>query len=76
MAGKKSFVFSGETPTPLPADARVANALEHIAYYLDRIDNHLEAVAIQVQAGNSEGARIAEALQGITGLLGRMATKS
>ncbi len=72
MAEKKTFVFGSETPVPLPAEKRVANALEHIAYYLDRIDNHLEAIAVHVNAGNANTALVVQSLRGIESVVGRM----
>jgi len=49
-------------------------ALEFIAHYLDRIDDHLEALAVQARAGTAESAKMAMALQSVTQLLGRIAS--
>ena len=39
---KRSFTFPSNRTATAPAEYRVANALEHIAHYLERIDGHLE----------------------------------
>lgn len=41
------------------AEQRKSRALEHIAYYLDRIDAHLEVIAQSAQTGGfNEGLRM------------------
>lgn len=49
----------------VPADHRDTRALEHIAYSLDRIDTHLEAIAERLQAGNATGTALVEQLAAI-----------
>ena len=46
-------------------DRRGDRALEYIANYLDRIDQHLEVVAEALQAGNSQASSIATNLMSI-----------
>lgn len=69
-SGKKRYAF--QDVVPIAVDVRAANALEFIAYYLDRIDDHLEALAGQAQAGNSSREGIRMELTGIVGLLARL----
>jgi hypothetical protein len=48
-----NFTHSGDH------ESRQTNALEHIAYYLDRIDAHLESIAQSCQSGAvNEGLRM------------------
>ena len=53
----------------------MANALEYIAHYLDRIDDHLEVIATEARDSSSGQTKIAQALVGVQQLLGRIATK-
>ncbi len=69
---KRAYVF--QDTQPMAVEARAANALEFIAYYLDRIDGHLERLAANVESGQANGARIGLELASITHLLGRMAS--
>ena len=50
---KQKFVFTSRATGAIPVEARVANSLEFIAHYLDRIEGHLERLANAVE---SEGA--------------------
>jgi hypothetical protein len=50
---KRNFMFPTREANP-PVEHRVANALEHIAHYLERIDGHLEQLAKTV-AENGNG---------------------
>ncbi|HEV8027843.1 MAG TPA: hypothetical protein VGP50_10460 [Stellaceae bacterium] len=62
-AKKRLFVSAEETAT---SEAQTLRVLEFIAHYLDRIDDHLERLAAQVESGQAGGARIVQGLEQIT----------
>lgn len=64
---RRNFTFSGN-PQATP-DGVAAQALEFIAHYLDRIDSHLERIATQLEAGQSNGAKIAQNVHQIAHLI-------
>ena len=47
---KKNFSFP-DSPLPIATDKRIANSLEFIAHYLDRIDNNLKLISNSLQSG-------------------------
>lgn len=51
------------------ADNRSPRALEHIAYYLDRIDTQLERIAAALERGNMNSSNIAGTLTHINSTL-------
>lgn len=50
---KREFRFPSQSAVPA-SEYRVASALEHIAHYLSRIDDHLEQL-VKVVDGNGAG---------------------
>lgn len=73
---KKHFEFSDEIAASLSPEAKTLRVLEFIAYYLDRIDGHLEPLAAQTESGNSNGRLIAQHLGGILQLVGSIAKRA
>jgi hypothetical protein len=67
---KRNFVFTNSTQVHAPVDQRVANALEFIAHYLDRIDGHLESLAAEMKAGRGDTTTLTSALQSIAHMMG------
>ncbi len=71
MTPKPQLVMSAKAPT----DQRVANAIEFMAQYIDRIDDHLEALAALSRANQAEIAKVASSMDAITQLLRRIAER-
>ncbi len=68
-AERKAFLF----PDQMNSEARVANALEFIAHYLDRIEGHLQRLADQQPEA---GGRIAAEIKQVQAALNRQLAKS
>ena len=63
-------------PVPnLPADLRIAAALEYATYYLSEIEVHLSKIAAHAEPNSSAIGRLASALTGIGNILPHLLNK-
>lgn len=65
VAQKRDFPFGIAALAQKSADERQAEALEYIALYLDRIDDHLGAIAKTADANGSGFLMLREGLKEI-----------
>jgi hypothetical protein len=54
MTAKRNFPLSADVPAEGNPESRSATALEFIAYYLDRIEGHLERLANVAETQTSQ----------------------
>ena len=66
---KRNFVLSTGPHVTATPEERAATALEFIAHYLDRIDEHLERLAGTVHADTANTTKIALELTTIAQIL-------
>jgi hypothetical protein len=67
---RKNYEFPDQSPLQTAPEIRSAKALEFIAYYLDRIDAHLERLADAVESQKAT-AMLRTDLKGIAQILAR-----
>jgi hypothetical protein len=68
----ESFVFPNRDGEQMPVDARVANALEYVAHYLEAIEQHLAIISSSFYGPINPNAQLVTQLSHIREAIGEV----